>query len=99
MCKRVIKDWNNGACLGKNVIYSGQCTVSIKAIEIIHITTFVSGGPKNYNYQLNAGKTICKFRGITLNHTTQQDVNCEVMSKMVRVEVRDPHAEIDLIQM
>ena len=49
-----------------------------------HITTFVSGGPKNYSYQLNTGKTICKVRGITLNYRTQQDVNFEVMSNMVR---------------
>ena len=48
-----------------------------------HITTFVSGGPKN-SYQLNTGKTICKVRGITLNYRTQQDVNSEVMSNMVR---------------
>ena len=60
---------------------------------------FVSGGPKNYSYQLNTGKTICKVRGITLNYRTQQDVNFEIMSKMVRVEVRDPPAEIDLIEM
>ena len=73
--------------------------MSIKAIEIMHIMTFVSGGPKNYSYQLNTCKTICKVRGITLNYRTQQDVNFEIMSKMVRVEVRDPPAEIDLIEM
>ena len=62
--------------------------------------TFVSGGPKNYSYQLNTGKTsIYKVRGITLNYRTQQDVNFEVMSKIVRVEVRDPPAEIDFIEM
>ena len=94
--------------MGKNVIYSGQRTVSIKAIEIIHILNFVSGGPKNYSYQLNTGKTsIYKVRGITmtmtmtmtLNYRTQQDVNFEIMSKMVRVEVRDPPGEIDLNEM
>ena len=25
-----------------------------------HITTFVSGGPKNYSHKLNTGKTVCK---------------------------------------
>lgn len=49
-----------------------------------HITTFVSGGPKNYSYQTNNGKTVCKVRGITLNYRTQQDVNFNVMSNMVK---------------
>ena len=31
-----------------------------------HITTFVSGGPKNYVYETNNDKTVCKVRGITL---------------------------------
>jgi hypothetical protein len=37
-----------------------------------HITTFVSGGPKNYAYETNADKTVCKVRGITLNYRTAQ---------------------------
>ena len=61
--------------------YLGELT---DALDGNHITTFVSGGPKNYSYQLNTGKTICKVRGITLNYRTQQDVNFEVMSNMVR---------------
>ena len=28
-----------------------------------HITTFTSGGPKNYGYETRCGKTICKVRG------------------------------------
>ena len=61
--------------------------------------TFVSGGPKNYSYQLNTVKNICKVKSIMLNYRTQQDVNFEIMSKMVRVEVRDPPGEIDLNEM
>ena len=44
-----------------------------------HITIFVSGGPKNYSYKLNTGKTVCKVRGITLNYRTQQEVNFAMM--------------------
>ena len=33
-----------------------------------HITSFLSGGPKNYAYQTKNGKTVCKVRGFTLNH-------------------------------
>ena len=49
-----------------------------------HITTIVSEGPKNYSYQLNTDKTVCKVRGITLYYRTQQEVNFHVMSNMVR---------------
>ena len=33
-----------------------------------YITTFISGGPKNYAYLTNNGKTETKIRGITLNY-------------------------------
>ena len=48
-----------------------------------HITTFVSGGPKNYAYETNRGKTACKVRGITLNFRTQNKVNFNVLCDMV----------------
>ena len=32
-----------------------------------YITTFVSGGPKNYAYVTNNGKSVTKIRGITLD--------------------------------
>ena len=44
-----------------------------------HITTFVSGGPKNYAYETSTDKTVCKVRGITLNYRTQQHDNFDVM--------------------
>ena len=34
-----------------------------------YITSFVSGGPKNYAYRTKKGKTETKIRGITLDHT------------------------------
>ena len=49
-----------------------------------YITTFVSGGPKNYSNKLNMGKTVWKIRGITLNYKTQQEVSFDVMQNMVR---------------
>ena len=33
-----------------------------------HITSFVSGGQKNYAYQTKNDKTVRKMRGFTLNH-------------------------------
>ncbi|CAB4025195.1 DNA polymerase [Paramuricea clavata] len=51
-----------------------------------HITTFVSGGPKNYAYEMNNDKTVCKVRGITLDYKTQQHVHFYVISDMVMGE-------------
>ena len=44
-----------------------------------YITTFMSGGPKNYTYHTVGGKSETKVRGITLNHTTQQKINPDVI--------------------
>ncbi|CAB3995510.1 Retrovirus-related Pol poly from transposon 412 [Paramuricea clavata] len=51
-----------------------------------YITTFVSGGPKNYAYETNTDKTVCKVRGITLNYRTAQNVNFNLMCDMVCLE-------------
>ena len=48
-----------------------------------HITTIVSGGPKNYAYETNTSKTVSKVRGITLNYRTVQKVNFHVMCDMI----------------
>lgn len=60
--------------------YLGELT---DELDGTYITTFVSGRPKNYAYETNTGKTVCKVRGITLNYRTQQHVNFDVMSEMV----------------
>ncbi|XP_022110167.1 uncharacterized protein LOC110989825 [Acanthaster planci] len=67
-----------------------------------HIVTFVSGGPKNYDYKLakpdkSGNLSHCKVRGITLNYRNHFLVNFDVMSQMVRkegpskVQVKDPY--------
>ena len=48
-----------------------------------HITVFVSGGPKNYGYKTNTGKTEVKVRGIMLDCTARQKVNFESMCELV----------------
>ncbi len=48
-----------------------------------YITEFVSGGPKNYAYHTAGGKSETKVRGITLNHTTTQKINPEVIRALV----------------
>jgi len=47
----------------------------------------VSAGPKNYAYKImdnkNDSKTVCKFRGITLNYNASQLVNFVVIRDMI----------------
>ena len=51
--------------------------------SVMYVSTFVSGGPKNYAYETNTSKTVCKVRGITLNYRTVQKVNFNVMCDMI----------------
>ena len=48
-----------------------------------YITTFVSGGPKNYSYRTNTNKVETKVRGITLDSTAKQKVNFDVIRALV----------------
>ena len=48
-----------------------------------YITAFVSGGPKNYSYRTNTDKVETKVRGITLDCTTKQKVNFNVIRALV----------------
>ena len=68
-------------------------------------------GPKNYAYKTynsptGESKTVCKVRGITLNYSASQLVNCEkikdmILSKkddetvIVRTENKIKHKKID----
>jgi len=54
------------------------------------IEEFVSGGPKNYAYRVGnrtdsvkTPKTVCKIRGITLNYSTSQLVNFNIIRDMI----------------
>ena len=48
-----------------------------------YITTFVSGGPKNYSYRTNTNKVETKVRGITLDCKAKQEVNFDVIRTLV----------------
>jgi hypothetical protein len=60
--------------------YLGQLTDELKGD---HITTFISGGPKNYCYRTNTNKVETKIRGIMLNCTAKQKVNFDVIHALV----------------
>ena len=48
-----------------------------------YITTFISGGPKNYAYITNNGKSETKIRGITLDYAATKKINLDVMRHLV----------------
>ena len=50
-----------------------------------YITSFVSGGPKNYAYRTKKGKTDTKIRGITLDHATTGKINHDVVRALVHL--------------
>ncbi|GIY64707.1 probable DNA polymerase [Caerostris extrusa] len=52
--------------------FLGEFTDELEGDEI---TTFVSGGPKNYGYKTKNGETCCKIRGFTLNYRNIQLLN------------------------
>ena len=72
------------------LVQTGDClgamTSELKPREFI--CEFFSGGPKNYAYKsINSvtgeKKTVCKVRGITLNHSASQLVNFESIRRMI----------------
>ena len=52
-----------------------------------YITTFISGGPKNYAYCTKNGKTDTKIRGITLDYMTLKKLNPSVVRALVHLHV------------
>ena len=58
-----------------------------------YITTFISGGPKNYAYLTNNGKTETKIRGITLNYDATKKINMDVMRHLVDSHVNGHNEE------
>ena len=65
--------------------YLGQLTNELKEG---YITTFISGGPKNYCYKTSTGKVETKVRGITLNCSAQQKVNFDVIRSLVYLHAK-----------
>ncbi|XP_042913586.1 uncharacterized protein [Parasteatoda tepidariorum] len=47
------------------------------------ITSFVSGGAKNYAYRTASGKTCCKVRGFSLNFRNSEILNFDSVKHLV----------------
>ena len=54
-----------------------------------YITTFISGGPKNYGYVTNTGEAILKIRGISLTYDASLTLNINTMRDLVDSYVID----------
>ena len=54
-----------------------------------YITTFISGGPKNYGYVTNTGEAILKIRGISLTYDACKTLNIGTMHDLVDSYVVD----------
>ena len=54
-----------------------------------YITTFLSGGPKNYGYVTNTGEAIVKIRGISLTYDASKTLNIGTMRDLVESYVVD----------
>ena len=52
-----------------------------------YITSFVSGGPKNYAYRTKRGKVETKIRGITLDYMTSEKLNHDVIRDLVHLYI------------
>ena len=64
-----------------------------------YITTFVSGGPKNYSYRTNTNNVETKVRGITLDSTAKQKVNFDVIRALVYLHAQchvTGHVSVDI---
>lgn len=62
------------------------------------ITTFVSGGPKNYSYKVikdGDEDFICKVKGITLNYKNSKKVNFESLKSMILNNLESTYVETD----
>ena len=64
--------------------YLGQLTDELNGD---YITTFISGGPKNYANCTRNGKTDTKICGITLDYTTLKKLNPDVVRALVHLHV------------
>lgn len=51
------------------------------------IVKFMSGGPKNYAYITESGKSVCKVKGLTLNYRASTIVSLEALEKMLKEEI------------
>ena len=74
--------------------YLGDLTNELKGDD--YITSFVSGGPKNYAYQTKNGKSVTRIRGFTRDYATTTMLHYDMMKELVCLYV-DPKEESEKV--
>ena len=75
--------------------YLGDLTSELKGDD--YITSFVSGGPKNYAYQTKNGKSATKIRGFTRDYATTTKLNYDVLKELVCLHVDSEEEESEKV--
>ena len=70
--------------------YLGDLTNELN--EGDYITSFISGGPKNYAYRTKKGKTETKIRGITLDYSASGKLNHDTIRELVHTHCNELEA-------
>lgn len=75
--------------------YLGELTDELSEYgKEAYITKFVSGGPKNYAYEVRVLENdslqyCCKIKGITLNYKTREKLNFDTIEKLIKDSVKN----------
>ena len=82
----VIYQWKEGQTEIETGDFLGEMTDELDGDTIVE---FISGGPKNYAYKTDKGKTECKVRGFTLNVRGREKLNYTSMKEHILSTLED----------
>ena len=83
----IIYLWKNGLPQVETGPFLGQMKDETEGVSI---REFVTGGPKNYTYRLQNGKTECKIRGFTQDEQGMALLNFDSMKKHIIGAIDSP---------
>ena len=83
----IIYLWKNGLPQVETGPFLGQMKDETEGVSI---REFVTGGPKNYTYRLQNGKTECKIRGFTQDEQGMALLNFDLMKKHIIGAIDSP---------
>lgn len=85
-------------CEGLPEVETGLILGELKdETEDVPIKEFITGGPKNYSYKTQEGKTECKIRSFTVDEQGSALLNFHSMKNNILAEIYDPKEERRII--
>lgn len=72
--------------------YLGELKDETKGVPL---RVFVSGGPKNYAYELVDGTQVCKVKGMTLNHRNSLILNLDSILRLVTTDEEEKYTVVN----